>query len=1056
VNRLSKRQVFRLSALGMAVALAANNIKLAHADTTTWLGSVGGSWSNGGNWSGGVSPSFVDVLIDGGNAAASLAILDTSATVTSLIIDSGDSLVSAGQVLTLNGPVTSNGTFVVNGGALIFSTDVTLGGTGQTVLNGGVIESSNGGAGNTLTIDTGHTLKGYGYLSAGYFGYYATSIVNKGTIFANNTSGNPLYFYGPSLNNSTGLIQVADGASFYVSNGTITGGTVQGFGTGTISGGGNFANLLVKGGVNLTGSSFTDVTFEDTNTVTGLVAFGGTITNKGTLALNGGGVTFGTDVTLAGSGQTVLNGGYIESSNGPVGNTLTIDTGHTLKGYGYLGGGYYGYNATSIVNKGTILADNTAGNILYFYGPSLNNSGGLIQVANGANFNVSSGTITGGTVQGFGTGTISGGGNFANLLIKGGVNLTGSSFTDVTFEDTNTVTGQVAIGGTLTNKGTLSLNGGAFIFGTDVTLAGSGQTVLNGGYIESSNGPVGNTLTIATGHTLKGYGQLGGGYYGYNATSVVNKGTIFADNAAGQPLYFYGPSLNNSAGLIRVADGASFYVSSGTITGGTVHGLGTGGATIGGGTYKDLTLTGQLQTNGTTIAGTITNNGILTLNGTLLTFNTDTTLTGSGQTVLNGGYIESSNGPAGNTLTIDTGHTLKGYGQLGGGYYGYNATSIVNKGTILADNTAGNYLNFHGPNLNNSAGLIQIADGANFYVSNGTVTGGMIQGLGTGGATIGGGTYKNLTLTGKLQANSTTLAGTITNNGTLTLNGGLGTTFNTDVTLGGSGQTVLKGAYIESSNGAAGNTLTIGAGHTLTGYGQLGGGYFGYNATRIVNNGTIRADNTGGSVLNIYGGDFKNRGTVQVDAGAQALFNSTNLVQDGASAKTIVNGTLNVAQLELQAGQLSGTGTISGDVVNTGGQVKPGASPGTLTIGGNYSQAPGGSLVIELDGADQGLSYDWLSIGGTASLAGDLYLDVGYTPADGTSFTILTALLGVTGAFDHIYANGWNVTTTYGSDNVMVTLTSAVPEPESILLLLAGLGVLGLKYRGLRQPKARC
>jgi len=884
VNRLSKRQVFRLSALGMAVALAANNIKLAHADTTTWLGSVGGSWSNGGNWSGGVSPSFVDVLIDGGNAAASLAILDTSATVTSLIIDSGDSLVSAGQVLTLNGPVTSNGTFVVNGGALIFSTDVTLGGTGQTVLNGGVIESSNGGAGNTLTIDTGHTLKGYGYLSAGYFGYYATSIVNKGTIFANNTSGNPLYFYGPSLNNSTGLIQVADGASFYVSNGTITGGTVQGFGTGTISGGGNFANLLVKGGVNLTGSSFTDVTFEDTNTVTGLVAFGGTITNKGTLALNGGGVTFG----------------------------------------------------------------------------------------------------------------------------------------------------------------------------TDVTLAGSGQTVLNGGYIESSNGPVGNTLTIATGHTLKGYGQLGGGYYGYNATSVVNKGTIFADNAAGQPLYFSGPSLNNSAGLIRVADGASFYVGSGTITGGTVHGLGTGGATIGGGTYKDLTLTGQLQTNGTTIAGTITNNGILTLNGTLLTFNTDTTLTGSGQTVLNGGYIESSNGPAGNTLTIDTGHTLKGYGQLGGGYYGYNATSIVNKGTILADNTAGNYLNFHGPNLNNSAGLIQIADGANFYVSNGTVTGGMIQGLGTGGATIGGGTYKNLTLTGKLQANSTTLAGTITNNGTLTLNGGLGTTFNTDVTLGGSGQTVLKGAYIESSNGAAGNTLTIGAGHTLTGYGQLGGGYFGYNATRIVNNGTIRADNTGGSVLNIYGGDFKNRGTVQVDAGAQALFNSTNLVQDGASAKTIVNGTLNVAQLELQAGQLSGTGTISGDVVNTGGQVKPGASPGTLTIGGNYSQAPGGSLVIELDGADQGLSYDWLSIGGTASLAGDLYLDVGYTPADGTSFTILTALLGVSGAFDHIYANGWNVTTTYGSDNVMVTLTSAVPEPESILLLLAGLGVLGLKYRGLRQPKARC
>ena len=58
-------------------------------------------------------------------------------------------------------------------------------------------------------------------------------------------------------------------------------------------------------------------------------------------------------------GQTVLNGGYIESSNGYAGDTLTLEVGHTLKGYGYLGGGYYGYNATSIVNKGIIFANNT-------------------------------------------------------------------------------------------------------------------------------------------------------------------------------------------------------------------------------------------------------------------------------------------------------------------------------------------------------------------------------------------------------------------------------------------------------------------------------------------------------------------------------------------------------------------------------------------------------------------------------------------------------------------------------------------------------------------------
>lgn len=62
-------------------------------------------------------------------------------------------------------------------------------------------------------------------------------------------------------------------------------------------------------------------------------------------------------------------------------------------------------------------------------------------------------------------------------------------------------------------------------------------------------------------------------------------------------------------------------------------------------------------------------------------------------------------------------------------------------------------------------------------------------------------------------------------------------------------------------------------------------------------------------------------------------------------------------------------------------------------------------------------------------------------------------MLGLSGTFDHIYANGWNVITTYGSHDVSVTVTAAVPEPESILLLL-GLGVLGVKYGGLRQRKA--
>ena len=41
-------------------------------------------------------------------------------------------------------------------------------------------------------------------------------------------------------------------------------------------------------------------------------------------------------------------------------------------------------------------------------------------------------------------------------------------------------------------------------------------------------------------------------------------------------------------------------------------------------------------------------------------------------------------------------------------------------------------------------------------------------------------------------------------------------------------------------------------------------------------------------------------------------------------------------------GVLRGSGQLSGDVVNTSGTVRPGSSPGTLTITGDYTQGAGG------------------------------------------------------------------------------------------------------------------
>jgi hypothetical protein len=316
------------------------------------------------------------------------------------------------------------------------------------------------------------------------------------------------------------------------------------------------------------------------------------------------------------------------------------------------------------------------------------------------------------------------------------------------------------------------------------------------------------------------------------------------------------------------------------------------------------------------------------------------------------------------------------------------------------------------------------------------VSGGVIKGQGS--ATLSGGTYKDLGLSGQLQVQSglVYISGSIANQGTLNVNGSA-LILNGNTTLAGSGQTVLNGGLIDSTPGT-GQTLTIASGHTLRGYGYLGGGYYGYNNTQVINQGRILSD--AGSTLYVAGSALNNQGAIIVTKdSAVNIAAGTSFVQEGAQASTVVHGTLSVNEMTLAAGHLSGNGKVIGNVVNTGGQVNPGASPGKLSIEGNYTQGADGDLVIEINGTEQGVSYDWLSVAGDVSLAGDLYLQIGAGLTDGLSFDILSYTGQLTGAFDHIYANGWNVQTTYGAQGLSVTLTTAVPEPEGYALALAGL-----------------
>jgi len=101
--------------------------------------------------------------------------------------------------------------------------------------------------------------------------------------------------------------------------------------------------------------------------------------------------------------------------------------------------------------------------------------------------------------------------------------------------------------------------------------------------------------------------------------------------------------------------------------------------------------------------------------------------------------------------------------------------------------------------------------------------------------------------------------------------------------------------------------------------------------------------------------------------------------------------------------KLSGSGTLSGDVVNDG-IVAPGNSPGHDTIS-SFTQTASGALVMELQGKSvAGTDFDWLEITGDANFGGTLQVSLlnGYKPTVGDTFDIVTFGGTASGIFTNI------------------------------------------------------
>lgn len=199
---------------------------------------------------------------------------------------------------------------------------------------------------------------------------------------------------------------------------------------------------------------------------------------------------------------------------------------------------------------------------------------------------------------------------------------------------------------------------------------------------------------------------------------------------------------------------------------------------------------------------------------------------------------------------------------------------------------------------------------------------------------------------------------------------------------GGSGAAqVLNGALV-----LAGGTFVGGGG---TGSLSIDGTGTVSNESSTVDTGiaAVGLGTRAGNVTISNGGRFEVSQTLGI-YGASMLDTVTGAVTVG-----LIDPLLGTVRIGAN-GVLGGDGTIRGIVQNLGGSdefvgtAAPGASPGTLTIEGEYLQGPHGVLELEVDGP---ALHDVLNVTGDVEIGGSIRLTFigGFAPQQGQQFEVL-------------------------------------------------------------------
>ncbi|MCF7733674.1 MAG: hypothetical protein K9N23_18445, partial [Akkermansiaceae bacterium] len=282
-----------------------------------------------------------------------------------------------------------------------------------------------------------------------------------------------------------------------------------------------------------------------------------------------------------------------------------------------------------------------------------------------------------------------------------------------------------------------------------------------------------------------------------------------------------------------------------------------------------------------------------------------------------------------------------------------------------------------------TGGTLVLNEAASFATGIELVAGGLtvntaieIPSLTQSGGTLGG--TGIVTITGSLAWTGGTMTGSgslvIAPTATGTISGPSGKSLNDGWQLVNEGTLTLGGANLAIMNSAGGANTTLDNRGIFTVGDEADivwvvASFFLH--VSVINSGTF-VKSGAGTTTSLNPTNFTNSGRLSIQGGVLAL---TPFAQTATGITELAGGSLSASSLTFAAGRVTGVGTITANVTNSGAVFAPGET-GTRTIGitGSYTQQAGGSLEVDLDGDAASGAFDKLAVSGAAALNGTVAL----------------------------------------------------------------------------------